>query len=461
MNGLDNTKLTQLLNKRSKGEIVDWLIEQADSNEELHRALVSFVAPEIGTQEIVSELNQIISQAWERVRESRKPWTLARPIAGDLEPVLATVDKLIERGDAVAAEKVLRRFVAAAEKGLGQVDDSSGFLGPLARDAVTLWGKAWGAIEPRDPAKLVTLVFEGVQDNDLGICDDMIRDFAPALGRDGLLMLKKKFTAAHRPKRKQQDLPDWRRDRPLHHLADVADALGDVDMYLDIYRQMGKEDVYAFPIARRLFDAGRPADALQYLDRASPNHSNFPEEKENPTSLRVKILKALGDSTQVEESLWHDFQTNLSSSSLDQLLEETPKGKQRALLKKALAAAESHTNRIAAAEFLLARGEAKRAAALIEAHPESFNGMFYDSLLHLAKALQGEYPGAGWILYRALLLSILEEKRTKGYGHAAKYLAKAGELAASTKLRKKHEQLLAQLETEHGRKSAFWKLVTK
>jgi hypothetical protein len=461
MSGLSDDKLKTLLARRGKAELVDWIMEQAAGNEDLRRALVSFVAPQTDTTTLVAELNQIIKKAWARTRTSKEPWKLARPIAADLEPVLSALDQLIERGQAAAAEKVLRRFVEAAEKGFDHVDDSYGYLGPLCQEAVTLWGKAWAKIEPRDPATLAKLVYDGVRDNGYAIRDHMIRDFTLALGRDGLLALKEAFLAEHQANLVDKGLDDWKRHEPLRHLTDVADALGDVDMYIDAQRQCGVEDVYALPIARRLLDGGRPSEALKYLDRADPSRSHFHGEKDDYTMLRCKILQSLGRDGEARDTLWQEFRRGLSTASLDRLLALTPKDKQQAIIDEAIAVAGTHPDKLTAATFLLARGHADRAAAMVDAYPDKFDGRYYDSLLSLAEALQKDFPASAWVLYRSLLLSILEEKRSKAYHHAADYLAIAGELATRAGLRGKHQALLAQLQAQHGRKYGFWDLVRK
>ncbi len=459
MSALDDDKLRALLNKRGKAELVEWVIAQADVNEELRRALINLVAPQADAATLVSELNQIISKAWGRMRTSREPWKLARPIASDLEPVLSASDQLIERSHAEAAEKVLRRFVEAADKGFDHVDDSYGYLGPLCQEAVTLWGKAWARIMPRDPIQLAKLVFEGVRDNGYAIRDRMIRDFAQPLGREGLLLLKELFIAEHQANVTRKGMNDWERREPLRHLADVADALGDVDMYIDVQRQCEVADVYAMPIARRLLDAGRAAEAKEYMDRADPVRSHFQGERDDYTTLKCKILQALGRDGEARDALWREFRRGLSTTALDRVLAMTPDEKQSALTDDAVAVAEAHPDKLAAALFLLERGQAGRAAKLVDAQADRFEGRYYGMLLKLAEALQQEFPASAWVLYRALILNILEEKRSKAYHHAADYLAIAHKLAAHTNLGERQREWLASLREKHGRKYAFWNLV--
>jgi len=459
MSGLTDDKLRALLGKRAKAELVEWIVTQAAGNEDLRRALLGFIAPQADAKMLAAELGKTISRAWGRTRTSREPWKVARPIAADLEPVLAALEQLIEHGGAAAAEPVLRRLVEGADAGFAHVDDSYGYLGPVCQEAVVLWGKAWAKIEPRDPKTLARLVFAGVRDNDYGIRDQMIRDFAPALGRAGLLALKDMFVAEDAANRANEAREEWERRRPLRHLADVADALGDVDLYIDVQRQCGAVDIYALPIARRLLDAGRAATALEFLDRADGSRKHFQGEVEDYAALRSRILHALGRDDEARDTLWQEFGRGLNATALARLMTLTPGEKQPALVADALALAEGHPNKLAAALFLVERGQTSRAATIIDAHPDQFDGRCYGTVLPLAETLQREFPASAWTLYRNLLLSILAEKRSQAYHHAADYLALANGLAIRAGLREQQEELLALLRQEHGRKYAFWRLV--
>jgi len=456
---LTDEQFRRLLGNRTKSDLIDWLMERMAEIDELRSAALNFVAPEADAKMLLSELRRIITRAWERTRSSREPWKLARPIASDLDPVLPALEQLIERGRAVEAEKVLRRYVEAAEKGLNAVDDSYGLLGPMCQDAVRVWGRSWAAIDDREPAELAKMVFAEVQINGFGLKDRMIGDFADALGREGLLALRELFETQceeSRPSGTQTNNWDYRRS--LRHIAEVADALGDVDYYIDVQRRNDLVQIHALPIARRLFDAGRAEEALAYLDRADSHRSYFDGEVDYRT-LRSRILMALGREEEVRELHWQYFQSNLDSGALDRYLEMVPDDRRTAVMQKAFGIAEAHRNPLIAAKFLVDRGQVEKAATLIVEHPDALEGRFYGTLLSLAESLQENYPTATWELYRALLLDILEGKRSKAYGHAADYLQIAEDLANRAGRLDKQEQLKVLLRARHGRKYSFWNRV--
>ena len=64
--------------------------------------------------------------------------------------------------------------------------------------------------------------------------------------------------------------------------------------------------------------------------------------------------------------------------------------------------------------------------------------------------------------YRALLEDILDEGRSRAYGHAARYLKRLGELdgvVGSYGPAVDHEEYVGRLRDRHGRKYAFWRRV--
>ncbi|HOA74344.1 MAG TPA: hypothetical protein PLQ89_16655 [Phycisphaerae bacterium] len=151
----------------------------------------------------------------------------------------------------------------------------------------------------------------------------------------------------------------------------------------------------------------------------------------------------------------------MSTASLEGLPGLTSRDQQETLIDEAIAAAQTHPQKVAVATFLLEHGRADLAAAMIDAHGDEFHGAFYGSLLSPAEALRKDFPASAWILYRSLLLTILEQKRSKAYHRAADYLAIAGDLAERAGLQENHQALLAQLRSQHGRKYGFWGLVKK
>ena len=83
-------------------------------------------------------------------------------------------------------------------------------------------------------------------------------------------------------------------------------------------------------------------------------------------------------------------------------------------------------------------------------------GSSYDTLLQMAEALAEPYPLQAWILYKIMLLDILNAARSKAYAHAAEYLIRMEQLAEKASLQSQQVEFTQTLRRTHGRKSSFW-----
>jgi tetratricopeptide (TPR) repeat protein len=459
MSAIDDSQFRAMLNACPREALTEWLVAHAAEDGSLRRSLLTLLTPRADRSALVSELNSTISKALSRARSSRDAWKLARPVAAELAAVLETLGRLVDLGDAAAAEKVLGRLVSASGTFFEHIDDSSGYLGSVCREAVALWGRAWVRITPRNPHRVAKLVYDGLISNDYGIQDGMIGDFSEAMGPEGLSALKEMLEAAREANQRWAGLDDWERRAPVRHLADVADAMKDVDAYIRVQEACGMTEIFALSIARRLHDAGRFDEAMSYLNRADPKRPHLHGESDDYTTLKSKILSSLGRATEARETLWQAFCSGLTVAGLERVLDLTPVPDRPARIADAVGVAEKHSNRLAAAIFLVGRGEHGRAANLIEAHAGAFSGRAYEALLRLADTLQENHPEAAWWLYRTLLLDILDSKRYGAYGHAGDYVRKAAALAGRAGMDDAHGALIDDLRQRHGRKTAFWRHV--
>ena len=98
---------------------------------------------------------------------------------------------------------------------------------------------------------------------------------------------------------------------------------------------------------------------------------------------------------------------------------------------------------------------------LVMAGTKTLNGHFCETLLPMAKSMESEARMlAAYVIYRALLESILDRKFYKAYLHAAKYLKKLDHLAAEIEDWQdlgEHGMYHVWLNQVHGKKSSFWK----
>ena len=156
---ISDDELRSYLEAAGKSDLIAWLMERCDEDERLRASLLDLVTPQENTKALVSEIRDRIHQTWQ-LAEHRDGWKMALPISRELDQVLASIQSLIEKGCPREAEKLVVEFLANAEQGAGQVDDSDGHLDSRCDEAMTLWGQASARIEPRNTGQLAQLVYE-------------------------------------------------------------------------------------------------------------------------------------------------------------------------------------------------------------------------------------------------------------------------------------------------------------
>ncbi len=98
---------------------------------------------------------------------------------------------------------------------------------------------------------------------------------------------------------------------------------------------------------------------------------------------------------------------------------------------------------------------------LVKAGTKTLNGEFYYTLLPMARAMETEGRIlSAYMIYRALLESILDRKYYKAYPYAARYLRKLDMLASEIDDWQdlgEHGGYHVWLNQVHGKKSSFWR----
>jgi hypothetical protein len=112
------------------------------------------------------------------------------------------------------------------------------------------------------------------------------------------------------------------------------------------------------------------------------------------------------------------------------------------------------------ADFLISIGKIDEAEAYLLKRADQLDGNHYGSLLSLAEVMESENRLlVASLMYRSLLISILERGYTKAYPHGIRYLKKLDKLAATItdwKNFNHHEAFKGRIYQDHGRKHSFW-----
>jgi len=265
-------------------------------------------------------------------------WQGTRSLADDLDIQRRAIVETVAKADPMEALDLLWRFMALAPAVLERCDDSSGTVIGVFHEACADIGDV--ALMAKAEAKtLADQAFAALTANDYGQFDQLIRVLAPALRRAGLEHLKQRMIdlsnrPVTKPAEKDRVKIGWSSAGPIFAdemaersrlstvrlaLTEIADALGDVDAFMEQYEEeTRKVPRIAAEIARRLLSAGRAQEAWQTIQATKHQRRNsgwdWPDfEWED---ARIDVLEALGRGDDAQIARWGCFERSLSSTHL-------------------------------------------------------------------------------------------------------------------------------------------------
>ncbi len=379
--------------------------------------------------------------------------------ARELEATLADIESgLLERSPEHAFDLV-DRFLATAESVLNRVDDSGGAVGEVYRQAVLLWLAA--AAGWRDAnIDWLERIDQLYQQNDYGVLDPLLPNAHLLLTPDQLKQLAWRYENALRRALKSPEQEDKVNFAALHSgvaLGQIADALHDPALYERsvLIHSPQPNHLQMKSICEKYLQYEQPESAMRYLNQAW--ESRFEHDR---LELLDKVCVQMGDRKQLKVIRSRLFQSEQSYASFTRYLEALDEDEKEKACRSAIKQAEKGGDILRSTDLLLNLGRKESAQSLVLARHQELAECFYDSLLRLAKAFEkADCNLAATACYRALLLDILTQARSKAYGHGARYFKKLEALAKRIKVFKPlptHHAYVEQLRSVHGRKRSFW-----
>jgi len=411
-------------------------------------------------------------------------WQGARSLAHDLDIQRRAIVETAAKADPTEALDLLWRFMALAPAVLERCDDSNGTVIGVFHEACADIGDV-ARTAKAETKTLADQAFTALTQNDYGQFDQLIRVLAPALGRAGLEHLKQQMIdlsnrPVTKPAEKDRVKIGWSSSGPIFAdemaersrlstvrlaLTEIADALGDVDAFIEQYEEeTRKVPRIAAEIARRLLSAGRAQEAWQTIEATEHQRHNrgwgWPDfEWED---ARIDVLEALGRADDAQTARWGCFERSLSSTHLRAYLKQLPDFADVEAEEKALNYAQRSRNLLQALSFLVSWPALDRAANLVLQRFGELDGDHYEILTSAADALAGKYPLAATLMLRAMIDFTLRNNRSSRYRHAARHLLDCSSLASAIEefgRFEPHDVYQDRLRGEHRRKSSFWSLI--
>lgn len=377
----------------------------------------------------------------------------------ELEAVLADIESGPLEHSPEHAFDLVDRFLATAESVLNRVDDSGGAVGEVYRQAVLLWltaAKGW-----RDAnVDWLERIDQLYQHNDYGVLDPLLPNSHLLLTQDQLKQLAWRYENALRKALKSPEQEGKVNLVALRNgvaLGQIADALHDPALYERsvLIHSPQPNNLQMKSICEKYLQYEQPETAMRYLSQVWEG----PFEHDR-LELLDKVCVNTGDRKQLKVIRSRLYQSEQSYASFTRYLEVLDEDEKEKARDSAIKQAELGGNILRSADLLLSLSQTERAQALVLARHQELTECFYDSLLRLAKAFEkADCNLATTACYRALLLDILAQARSKAYGHGARYFEKLEALANQIKAFKPlltHHDFVEQLREAHGRKKSFW-----
>jgi hypothetical protein len=454
--------------------LIEISIGDAAAKRRLRLALAAVEGPKEAAREIAKRLTSIAKS------RTFVTWQNRKPLVKDLVTQHRAIMEQIAPLDPVEALELLWRFMGLATSIFQRCDDGSGAVIDIFHQACRDIGKVASEAEPA-PEALARQAIDALLDNGFGQYDGLIEIIAPALGPSGVAYLKTLVEEVGRapvclpPKNEWQavswgsgvtlyahEIEERARQRTVKNaLKAIADVQSDVDSFIAQYDpNMRKVPKIAAGIAERLLAAGRADEALGVIDGAEVNEAGWiPREWQD---ARIAVLEALDRKGEAQAFRWACFERDLSIVHLRAYLKRLPDFEDIDAEERAMAHAAAHPDLLTALTCFISWPSLHHAARLLIDRPEEIDGNRYEFLAPAAEALGEKQPLAATVALRAMIDFTLYTARVKRYGHAAHHLATCADLAGRIEDFEgfeSHNEYLARLRAEHGKKTGFWSRV--
>ena len=216
-------------------------------------------------------------------------WEKGKALAADLKATLGTITDELGTVDPTAAVDRIVRFLASAESVFERVDDSSGHIQAIFHDAAAALPGLAERMNDDGRARLLDRLIPLLLADGYGLIETVVDDTIPLLRAPELARIDTALAATL-----QEIGPvvgdtthGWelrgRRDRVVRARQAIADRSGDVDAFIALEQERSGRLQDTTGVAERLLKAGRAAEALDWVRRASRPGLRKMDWQDSPT----------------------------------------------------------------------------------------------------------------------------------------------------------------------------------
>ena len=457
---LGAVRLAELLIEISTGD--------AAAKRKLRLALAGAEGPKEAARAIAKRLTSIANA------KSAIGWKQRKTFTEDLETQRCGIVEQVGKEDPEEALLLMWRFMGLANRVMLRCQSGD-------ESVVEVFHKACNDLGPLVMAarssqdRLVDTVYDALCQNLFSQFDRLIAVLTPALGPEGLDLLRDRLEVAMREGApdlqtetrgdRQTDadylwsVADRRTQRILKRaLLALADAQEDPDAFLaQIDTESRRICANAISIAERFLLANRPAEALEILDAADVDDDDW--ERMDWQDARIMVLDALDKPEEALAFRWACFERDLSADYLRGYLKKLPDFEDIDAEDRAIAFVMAAPDLHSAIQFFVDWRSPARASELLLKRHRDLDGNLFEYLTLVAEALLEGFPLAATLALRAMIDFTLRHGRSSRYAHCARHLEACATLAARVESFgefEPHEGYVARLKKDHGRKYGFW-----
>jgi len=379
-------------------------------------------------------------------------WRGAASFSRELEMLLQDVKSGVD--DPLTGVELVAAFYEADSSIFEMCDDSSGNIGDVFRyDAKELFVDYASRCADKD--KIAEIILSVNKKDNYGIRDTLIDCAAECLPEE---IIRTMITTLQKWADKEKD--EYGKRHHLRSIESLARQIKDAELFEKTrIASWGKLPTAALiDIARVYLESGEVETAHSWLKKIPEGETFQAYERDK---LLEEIYQKQGNSEKLTELLYQKFRDYHSTDTLQALLDVIGHDKRDEVIKTEMAQIlKSDRLRETDAEFLISIGKIDETEEYLLERADQLDGNHYGSLLSLAEVMASENRHlVTSLIYRSLLISILERGYTKAYPHGIRYLKKLDRLATSIvdwKEFNHHEVFKEQIVQAHGRKRSFW-----
>ncbi len=443
---MDDSRKQKLI-ERGAETLADALLDlavQSDKADDLIERLIA--TPEENVQRFRQKLSSL--KYARRFIDWRGAAGFARELEMLLQNVKAGVDDPLKGAELVAA------FYESDHTIFDMCDDSSGDIGNVFRyDAKEIFVEYASRCADKD--KIADIILKLNQVDNYGIRNSLIGCAGECLPepviRSMIITLQQWV---------DNENEEYQKRHHLMMIESLARQIRDAKLFEKTrIASWGKLSTAAFiDIARVYLESGDVETAHSWLKKIPEDETFQTYERDQ---LLLEIYQKQGNTEKLSDLLYRKFRSYPSTDTLRALLDVIGYDKRDEVIRDEIILILDGTKlRESDAEFLISLGKIDEAEAYLFKHADQLDGNYYGSLLSLAEVMESEkrYLVAS-LIYRSLLIAILERGYTKAYHHGIRYLRKLDKLSETItdwKNYNNHETFKKQILQTHGRKRSFW-----